>query len=165
VARSVIAPPSDLSTLTDLDALAASFRRAPRARNRSPRTVDGYGEAVRTFRDYLRRMRMPTVAAHIRREHVESFIADQLDHHRPNTAAMRYRALQQLFRWLREEGEVTSSPMTNMRPPMVPEHAPAILSDDEIRRLLHACESPDFVRAATLRSSGSSPTRVCAAPS
>jgi hypothetical protein len=40
---------------------------------------------------------MPTAASGIRREHLETFIEDQLAHFRPSTAATRYRDLRQLF--------------------------------------------------------------------
>ena len=52
----------------DLSVLASSWRRALRAQNKSPRTVDGYLEGVRLFDDYLARMGMPRAVAHIRRE-------------------------------------------------------------------------------------------------
>ncbi|MDE3194339.1 MAG: integrase, partial [Chloroflexota bacterium] len=72
MASALTAPaPSSLATLADLGVLAASFRRSLRARNRSPRTVDGYLEGVERFHAYLVRMGMPTAAAHIHREHVE----------------------------------------------------------------------------------------------
>ena len=34
--------------------------------------------------------------------------------------------------------------MTRMKPPHIPEEPPEVLSDDELRRLLKACEGPDF---------------------
>ena len=49
--------------------------------------------------------------------HGEAFIEDQLARWKPTTAAVRYRSLQQLFRWLIEEGEITINPMARMRPP------------------------------------------------
>lgn len=138
------ADPSALATLGDLGILAASFRRSLRARNRSPRTVEGYLDGVERFHAYLVRTGMPTAVAQIRREHVEAFVADQVERHCPNTAATRYRALQQLFRWLREEGEITASPMANMTPPTVPDSPPPVVSDDEIRAMLRACEGGDL---------------------
>lgn len=129
---------------TDLAALAQSFRRTLRARNRSARTVAGYLEGVGTFLAFLRREGLPTAAADIAREHVESFIVDQVERHRPNTAATRYRALQQLFRWLAEEGEIAANPMRGMHPPTVPDAPPPILTDDEIRAMLRACDGADL---------------------
>jgi len=40
---------------------------------------------------------MPTAASGIRREHLETFIEDQLAHFRPSTTTTRYRDLRQLF--------------------------------------------------------------------
>jgi site-specific recombinase XerD len=48
------------------------------------------------------------------------------------------------FRWLTEEGEITESPMRNMRPPIIPETPVPVLSDDEIKRVLKACEGKEF---------------------
>ena len=49
----------------------------------------------------------------INRDHVETFLADQLARWRPKTAQIRYGALRQFFKWCLEEGEVTVSPMAN----------------------------------------------------
>ena len=68
-----------ITTVTDLASLSNSWRRTLRAQNKSERTIVGYTEAARLFEGFLRERGMPRVAAHIRREHVESFIEDQLD--------------------------------------------------------------------------------------
>jgi len=39
----------------------------------------------------------------------------------------RYRSLQQLFKWLDDEGEISRSPMVKMRPPIIPEQAVPVL--------------------------------------
>ncbi len=87
---------------------------------------------------------MPTAAGSVRREHVEAFIADQLTRWTPSTAASRYRYLQQFFRWLDEEGEIPASPMARMKPPAVPDAPVPVLSDDELRRLLAACDGRGY---------------------
>src|SRR5215204_1977547 len=58
----------------DLPALAASFRRHLLAANKAPRTIEGYGEAVRLLGAFLAAQGMPTYTAALSREHVESFI-------------------------------------------------------------------------------------------
>lgn len=110
------------ATSSNLIALLASFQRRLKARNRSP-----------------------LLAAELRSEHVDMFIGDQIDRHKANTAATRYRALQQFFKWLAEEGELPTNPMSGLRPPTIPDALPPILADDEIRRLLHACEGGDLL--------------------
>jgi site-specific recombinase XerD len=46
--------------------------------------------------------------------------------------------------WLEEAGEVRTSPMAKMKPPKVPEQHVPVLSDDELRALLKACDGRDF---------------------
>ena len=87
---------------------------------------------------------MPTKVANITGEHVGAFIADLLDRHSPATAATRYRSLQQFFRWLVEDGEVTESPMRNMHPPKVPEPTTPVLSESDLRALLATCKGSEF---------------------
>jgi site-specific recombinase XerD len=129
----------------DLPALAASFRRHLLAANKAPRTIEGYGEAVRLLAAFLASQGMPTHVAALSREHVESFIADILTRSAPATASIRYRALQQFFKWAVDEGEIPVSPMAKMRPPVVPETPPPIVSDADLVRLLKACDGTDFL--------------------
>jgi site-specific recombinase XerD len=128
----------------DLEALAASFRRHLRAANLSPRTVTTYTEACEGLRRFLGARGMPTQVAAISREHVEAYVEDLLARWKPATANNRYRALQQFFRFLVDEGEIAESPMARMRPPKVPESPPPVLSDEELRSLLDACEGTGF---------------------
>lgn len=139
-----------LAPLGDLGALAVSWRRALRAQNKSPRTIVGYLEGVRFFEEYLARMGMPRDVANISREHVEMFIAEQLARFRPSTAKTRYRSLQQLFRFLVDDGELRISPMAKMSPPAVAEEPPAVLTDEQLRRLLKACEGTAFAQRRDL---------------
>jgi site-specific recombinase XerC len=87
---------------------------------------------------------MPAAACSIRREHVEAFIAAELEPTASSSAATRYRSLQQLFGWLDEEGEIDRSPMAKMRPPKIPDIPVPVLPDDDVRRLLADCSGNDF---------------------
>src|SRR5262245_38776728 len=93
----------------DIPANARSFGRSLRAANKSPNTIKAYLEAVTQLDAFLADRGMPQRVAAIRREHVESFIEDQLARLRPASAANRYRSLQQFFRWLVDEGEIEAS--------------------------------------------------------
>jgi hypothetical protein len=42
------------------------------------------------------------------------------------------------------EGELNASPMAGMNPPQIPDEPPPVLTDEELRRLLKACEGRDF---------------------
>jgi site-specific recombinase XerD len=106
----------------------------------SPATLSTYSAAVTQLGRYLADRGMPTSPAAIRREHVEAFISDLLEHWKPATAHNRYRACRSFFAWLVEEGEIRESPMARMKPPRLPETPPPVLGMAELRRILAACE-------------------------
>jgi len=124
--------------------LAGSFRRKLLAENKSPRTVQTYGDALRLFGEFLVDRGMPLALPHIRREHVEAFVTDQLARYRPATASNRYRTLNLFFSWCVAEGEITRSPMQRMQAPTVPVQPPPVLTADELRRLFRACQGTLF---------------------
>ncbi len=120
------------------------FRRYLQARNRAPRTVEVYTEAVKALDAFLSDRGMPRDVAAIAREHVEEFIADLLTRFKATTAANRYRSLQQFFKFLVEDGELAQSPMERMQVPKIPAEAPSVLTEDDLRKLLRACEGQWF---------------------
>jgi site-specific recombinase XerD len=128
----------------DISAMLESFTHHLRAKNRTPRTIQSYQESVRQLASFLADRGMPTDVANITREHVETWITSLLDRFRPATAALRYRSVQQFFRWLAEEGEITESPMHRMRPPSVPEGPPPVLSQEDLKRLVKAASGADL---------------------
>jgi site-specific recombinase XerC len=130
--------------LGELSGLLASWRLHLEAANLSPRTIRAYTDDGALFAAFLAGKGMPTVAASIRREHVEAFIVAELERTAPSSAATRYRSLQQLFNWLDEEGEITGSPMAKMRPPIIPEKPVPVLADADVKRLLDSCAGKDF---------------------
>ena len=133
-----------VDTSPTLGVLTDSFERSLWAQNRADKTVQSYLEAVRQFDVYLGDNGMPQVISNVGREYVESYIAKVLATRKPATAANRYRSLQQFFKWAVGEGEIEESPMKNMSPPKLPEFLPPVLTDDELRRLLKACEGTTF---------------------
>jgi len=140
--------------LNDVLALAINFDLSLRARNRAPETVKSYVGTVEQFGGFLLMSGFPTSIDRIEREHVESFIADQLARWKPKTARIRYGNLQQFFKWCVEKGEITETPMKNVRPPSVPEVPVPIISDDHLRRIFKSAEGASFEQrrdAAILR--------------
>ncbi|CAN5438098.1 tyrosine recombinase XerC [soil metagenome] len=132
------------ATVGDLTDLLPSWRLSLRARNRAPRTVASYVDTAERFITFLRGAGMPPAATAITREHIESYLVDVASRVGASTVATRYRYLQQLWRWLEEEGEVASSPMAKMRPPTVPEAPVPVPPEDDLRRLLATCKGTTF---------------------
>ena len=114
-------------------------------KNKSPSTLLTYGKAIEQFANYAAEMGMPTNPESITREHVGEFLIHlQTNGWKPASVANRYRSLQQFFKWLVAEGEISESPMINMKPPTIPDTPPPVLRDDELKALLATCDGTDF---------------------
>ncbi len=133
-----------VSTMTgDIEALAESWQRTLRARDLSPATLRAYGYGIARLVQHLSEKGMPTTVANITREHLEDFISDLLARAAPATAASNFGVMHGFFKWLVADGEITVSPMVNMRSPRVPEQLPPVLLDEQLRALLATCSRKD----------------------
>jgi hypothetical protein len=92
------------TSLGELSGLLGSWRLSLEAANLSPRTIRAYTDDGTLLVRFLTAKGMPTVVSNIHREHVEAFIAAELDRTAPASAATRYRSIQQLFNWLEGYG-------------------------------------------------------------
>lgn len=128
-------------TISDL---IPSWRRALRASNRSVRTIDSYMLAANQLTEYLDSHGLPLDVTEIEPDHIRSYLSHVLDTRASATARQRYASLKQLFKWLWEEGEIPSDPMIRIKPPKVIEQPVPVLSDDELRALIKACEGKRF---------------------
>ncbi len=125
--------------------LLGDWRISLRARGRSAATIADYLIVGQSFASYLAATGMPTAVGSIAREHVEQYLAGMRDRGlAPATVAKHYRSLQQLFRWLVDEGEIARSPMERMSPPTVPEQPVPVLGDDALTALLASCRGNTF---------------------
>ncbi|HEY2203794.1 MAG TPA: tyrosine-type recombinase/integrase [Pseudonocardia sp.] len=120
--------------------LLRSFARSLRARNRSPKTISSYLEAAQLLATYARDADLLT----LRPGDIEDFLSDQLQRHRPTTAAVRFRSLQQLYRWAVAEELIENSPLAGLSAPSIPDEPVAVLSEQQISSLLSTMNSKDF---------------------
>jgi integrase/recombinase XerC len=121
--------------------LHASWLRSMRARNLSPKTITTYLEAL----DQLTAHAGVEDVEQLDKRAVEEFLADQAERYKPAAVSVRYRALQQWFRWLVDEDGITADPMARMRRPVVPEQPVAVISMDQLRALLRTCQGTAFL--------------------
>jgi integrase/recombinase XerC len=128
----------------DYNSFTRSWQRSLKARNLSAKTISTYLASAEDFGYYLTRAGGPYNLAEITRAHVESYIGDLLSTKSAATASVRYRSLQQFFRWALEEEEIDRTPMERMRPPVIPEKPVDILPDEQLKRLLKVCAGKDF---------------------
>ena len=57
---------------------------------------------------------------------------------------MRFKSLQQLYGWLASEEWIESNPMAGLRSPKPTEKPVPVLSDDDLRALIAACQGKEF---------------------
>ena len=135
-----------LHGLNHIDPNVVRFTRHLRAANLSARTIKTYIEACNQFLAFLQAKGMPEELQDIHREHVEAFIAEQLELWKPATAANRFGGLRAFFKWAVEEGEIQTgrNPMARMRAPKVQEIPVEVLSLEDIKKLLGAASGKSF---------------------
>ena len=83
-------PSMGIKAAGDLTVNIESFGRHLRAENLSTKTFEAYVGATRQLHQYLMDQGMPLNVGSIRREHVEAFITDLLEHWKPATAHNRF---------------------------------------------------------------------------
>jgi site-specific recombinase XerD len=125
--------------------LLPSWERHLRARNLAPRTIHSYLDAARRFDQWMTaQTSAPTPLDEIRHSDVTGFLESVLERTSPSYGATLHRRLQQLFRWLIDEDEITESPMRRLSAPRVPERPIPVIPDDDLHALLAACEGKTF---------------------
>jgi site-specific recombinase XerD len=125
--------------------LLVSWRRSLRARNLSPKTLSVYLSGAAELARWLTAETDVDSWAQVRRRHVEEWIGHLIDTTSASTANNRYRAVQQLFKWLADEEEIPANPMARMSPPRLEEKLVPLLSDLDAARLLKSCTGGGLV--------------------
>jgi len=110
----------------------------------SPRTTRTYLDAVGLCAAFLERSGMPTRLDTITREHIEAFVAAELERVSPTSVHIRYRALQAFFKWAVSDGEIQVSRWSTCRRPLVPEQPVPVITPEQLAALLKACSGTAF---------------------
>ena len=130
---------------TNIADILDDYRLSLHAAGKSASTREVYTLSLRYLDGFLEAHGMPRTLAGIRREHIEAWLGDLRDQGRaPATVSVYHRSLQPFWRWAIEEGFVAESPLRHVARPIVPEKPVPILSDDQLRALLKACEGRGF---------------------
>jgi site-specific recombinase XerD len=140
-------PKHDAPAADDFAPTLRAWARHLKARDKAPKTISNYLSAGQLLATWLRLDRsLPTDFAEVDHHHLDAFFGWMFDQgSAPGSVANRYRALQQLFKWLCEvEEEIDRTPFTRMRPPVVPEKPVPVVADDHLTKLLATCRSKRF---------------------
>jgi site-specific recombinase XerD len=125
-------------SLPDLAALLPSWQLAMRAERKAPGTIKTYSDGVTGF---LRWCKATGTTAELTKTTVQTFIGDLLDNGgQAATAQARQLALKRFAAWLVDEGELDADPLLGMKQPRLDRKVINALTDDELRRLIKACQ-------------------------
>jgi site-specific recombinase XerD len=117
------------------------FEREVESEGKSETTINRYGLSIREWLAFSESMNFPPM---VTREHVTEFLAHRQSKVAANTARNDYMALRRWFRYLRELGAIRDDPMLHLKQPKVTERLPDPYTDDELRRMLKACQGNDL---------------------
>jgi integrase/recombinase XerD len=125
-------------TAPDLAALLPSWELHLRAERKSPETVKLYVGGVRHFLTWCTSTGQ---SKSLDRATVTAFVAGLLDSGKEATTARAYQlSLRRFAAWLVEEGELPADPLAGLRPPKLDEKVTPVLSGDQLKALLRACD-------------------------
>ena len=118
-----------------------SFTLYLRAKNRADKTIRSFSESVRSLADWLDDNSVDDDVAAITRQHVRGFLLSLRERGlKASSERVRYASLKQFFRFLIADGEIETNPMDGVEPPSVPKKPVAVLTDDELVRLVGTAE-------------------------
>jgi integrase/recombinase XerD len=125
-------------TLPDLAPLLPSWQLAMRAERKSAGTIKTYSDGVTAF---LRWCDATGTVPELTKPTVQTFVIALLDGGaEAATASARQLALRRFANWLVAEGELDTDPLVGLKPPKIDRKVVHALTDDEVRRLIKACQ-------------------------
>lgn len=104
-----------------------------------------YARGLRSLRAWLAERHPDVDPLEIDRDHFRGWVAHMLEHNARETARSYTGAAKLFFAWLVEEGEIDTDPTRGVGRPRPGEPATAVLSGDELRRLLAGCSGQEYV--------------------
>ncbi|MBF6596534.1 MAG: tyrosine-type recombinase/integrase [Thermaceae bacterium] len=142
--------------MSQIESMAASFRRSLLAENKAKSTVVAYMRPVLALAGYLADCGKPESVKGIKRGDIEGYLSylRERDGIRNGVSTgqkvsdayllKHYKGLKSFFDWAVAEEEIERSPMERMKPPSVAVKPVPVLTEEELRRLLKGCEGRDF---------------------
>lgn len=126
----------------DLNDLMESWTLALRSERKAPATLTSYRAGVTAYLGWCASTGAPAV---IDRRQVQAWVAALMDGGaEPSTAQNRQLAVKRFSAWLTEENEQGPDPLLGLKPPKLSEKLIEPLTEEELGRLLKACQGKEF---------------------
>lgn len=119
----------------------ASWQLSLNAAAKSSRPVR---DSVRAFCRFLLDHDMPASVADVDAPHVRAFLLAKEQRRSAASAAVHFRNIRVFFGWLGSEGE-NPNPIDRVEAPKVTKKAKAVITEEELARLLKTCSGATFV--------------------
>ena len=123
------------------EAVLRAFARRLASVGKSERTIQSYVEAARLLAGFLDGR---VTLEQVKSSDIEDFMIYLIRAPSPTTASVRFKSLQQLYGWLASEEWIESDPMAGCGSPKPTEKPVPVLSDDDFRALIAACQGKEF---------------------
>jgi integrase/recombinase XerD len=126
------------------DEMIQVFKLYCKSKGLADRTLQTYESSLEKLRDYLNGY--GTDSEVITPNHLRGFVAEQLEKGLSRSSvAIHVRSIRVFFNFLAREGLVERNPMRNVETPKVPQTYPQVLSEEQIKRLIKACNRSTWV--------------------
>lgn len=136
-------------TPTDLLDLLPSWELHLRAERKAPGTIETYLKGARPFLAWCEESNVDP----LNRVSLKKWTTELLDSGRsPSTAKTRMMGVRHFTRWLAEEGEIAVDPFSAVRAPKVDLPVVPVMSDEQLRALIAACQPPTAEERVGLKS-------------
>jgi len=128
------------------DEMVQVFTLYCKSKGLADRTLQTYESSLEKLTDYLHRDGTDSEA--ITPNHLRGFVAEQLEKGLSRSSiAIHMRSVRVFFNFLARERVVERNPMRNVDTPKVPQTYPEVLSEEQMKRLLKACNRSTWVGA------------------
>jgi site-specific recombinase XerD len=144
-----------------LDQVVDAFLADCRARNLSPRTLEHYDSAIRSFRATLGAPPAAHVLADLEPGATRAWIAVLQRTRRPVSVQSAVRGLKVLGHWVAREGYAGADPLATVRLPKAPPPLIVPLSGDQVAALMAAGSPVLRVAVALLADTGIRASELC----
>lgn len=130
-------------------------------------TRRSYLETALQMADYLENAGHPLTVDTITADDIQHYVVHVLDTRSVSTARLRFRSLQQLFKWLEAEEEITVNPMARLAAPAPDEKPVPVIPTDDLQALFKVCKGNtfddrrDYAMLAFMLDTGARVAEVC----
>ena len=128
----------------DFAVLTVSWELALRADGYADNTVKAYQNGVRSLAGWLAEQHPKVGPAELDRQHVRGWLVEVRQTRSSSTARGWFAAVRHFCRWLQAERETDRDATAGIRTPPPGDPETAVLSDEDLRRLLATCAGTDF---------------------